>query len=853
MIRKKGHEYGSWYRLRHVNTQAELWVGSIYVPPHHGMVDLQTHVSGMLSVLPACNLPVVLMGDTNAGLKWSSVEGQGTAAGADGKGRVLIDCLASQGFALVAPREDQYLQPTSRPRKTDATGRIIDWGATKRARVGIGAVAVDSCYTIGADHDAYLFPLTLRLSGHPPKRHALGRRVVTSDITSVPRLCQTEMRTLAQTHTAPPASTQYKDDAATKTLFQMAKHSKSSEDWKLAFRARRKSMQLWKQKQVEEACSGNWQAYKACQLPKHPGWESHLADAVSPQDPHQTAHDHYAQIFQGPPVDLPPLPPPPRSPDFTCEELDSALAAGKGQKSVGIDGVSLELLKLIRKAPNGAHEMLKWFNSLLHDGQLPEDWSKTIMVLLPKTSHPNQISETRPISIGTATEKIFCRMVLARCTLALTPQKPWQCCGPRRQSLDYLHVIMRLLENEREWGKSLTLLKVDLMKAFDTVDRKSLLLRLRDKLGNTEEYRVWEWLLSGSSAILQSPWGSSTFDVNRGIRQGAVESPLMFAAILEWVLDDASNRYRWNSCTSTYPDLPLTQTAYMDDVMIWDGHTQELQLRVEQLGKELALWGLSINLKKCSLYTSPQHRGPNYIEVGGKKLYAQPSINVMGVEFHIGASTHELLQATWQRAKGKFWANKHLLCASTPLSGRLQLLDRVIGGAALWNIAAFFPDPTTMEALNNLQVQFVIWMLHPRKAASEPWVAFRQRSVRQARQVIHMHLGTRWPTQWLRRYWKYSGHTARSLLTPSPTAASILCHFRTAEWWDRQQRLSYGMRHTGRFFPKLSPMDRRMNRAAGGCWREKAMDRSAWRNACDVWISQQDLPWASGNQFALTW
>ena len=845
--------YGAWFRLRHIPTQTEIWVGSAYVPPHHSMLDLQANITDLLSVLPATKLPVMLMGDTNAGLRWSKVAGQGTASGADGKGRVLIDSLASQGFALVAPHEDQFRQPTSRPRKPDATGRIIDWGAGKHIRAGTGLVAVDSCFTIGSDHDAYIVPITIRMSGHPPKRYQLGRRVVTKPLPHAPKLGQNELRELAQTYTAPPRSAQYKDDAATKTLFQMAKHSRSAEDWKTALRARRKGLAAWKQQQIQEATNGNWQAFRACQHPKHSGWESHLADAIAPQDPHTAAHDHYAALFQGPIPNLPSLPCPPSSPDFTREELDSALSAGKGGKSVGIDGVSLELLKLVRQAPNGDFEMLRWFNSLLHDGHLPEDWSKTVMVLLPKTSHPSRIAETRPISIGTATEKIFCRMVLARCASTLAPQKPWQCCGPRRQSLDFLHVAMRLLENEREWGKSLTLLKVDLTKAFDMINRESLLLRLRDKLGNTEEYRVWEGLLMGSLAILQSPWGSSTFEVGRGIRQGAVESPLMFAAIIEWVLQDASNRYQWNTCTSTYPDLPLTQTAYMDDIILWDGNTRELQLRVAQLGNEFAQWGLSINLKKCCLYVSPLHQGPNYIEVNGSKLCAQPSINIMGVPFSVGASTHELLQATWQRAKGKFWANQHLLCAKNPLAGRLRLMDRVIGGAALWNIAAFFPDPTTMEALNNLQVQFVVWMLRPRKSSSETWVAFRQRSVRQARQIIHTHLGTRWSTQWLRRYWNYSGHTARSLLTPSPTAASILCHYRTAEWWEQQQRLSYGLRHTGRYFPKLAPMDRRMNRAAEGRWRERAMDRVAWRDACNAWISQQDLPWASGNQLALTW
>ena len=95
--------------------------------------------------------------------------------------------------------------------------------------------------------------------------------------------------------------------------------------------------------------------------------------------------------------------------------------------------------------------------------------------------------------------------------------------------------MFRPFEQEREWHEGLAVLNVDLSKAFDSVKRSKLLMKLRSKLGNTEEYRVWEGLLNGTQASLQTPWGTNNVKVGRGIRQGAVESPRLFGALIEWV------------------------------------------------------------------------------------------------------------------------------------------------------------------------------------------------------------------------------------------------------------------------------------------------------------------------------
>ena len=48
-------------------------------------------------------------------------------------------------------------------------------------------------------------------------------------------------------------------------------------------------------------------------------------------------------------------------------------------------------------------------------------------------------------------------------------------------------------------------------------------------------------------------------------------------------------------------------------------------------------------------------------------------------------------------------------------------------------------------------------------------------------------------------------------------------------------------------------MEKRLDRAAGGEWRVMARDRAPWKKQADQWIVQNDVPWASGQQFAITW
>ena len=125
--------------------------------------------------------------------------------------------------------------------------------------------------------------------------------------------------------------------------------------------------------------------------------------------------------------------------------------------------------------------------------------------MLPKIRAPRKAKELRPIAMGSAVSKLFSRLLLNRALPRISPQTYAQCSGPGRQTADYLFTVIRLFELSREWGLPLAVFKLDLEKAFDTLDRGALLACLESKLGRGPELNCWKGLLRGTTGLLQTP------------------------------------------------------------------------------------------------------------------------------------------------------------------------------------------------------------------------------------------------------------------------------------------------------------------------------------------------------------
>ena len=485
IMRRKEFDRGLWVRVRHVETQAEMWVGSIHCTQRCSQVTHAHEINQAMEMLPLTTLPTLLMGDVNACVGW----GRGAQGlfpfGKDGKALKMLDVMKSRSLRTHTPREEQRHVPTSRPRKAGVQGNVIDVIASARVEPAPLTVHVDSCNIVGTDHDMITTRVFVKYGQQGKRRYDTRPRMVVRPLPRMDGINEEVLKQVAKQCTRTPEGKGYKDTADVKAKFQRARSTKHPSHWKEALQARRQARMVWEKERLDAAAQGDWRAIRGNRK-KTDKWETGFAEAT--QDfPREATHGHLERTYQG--EDMPaweekeeePIP------DFTMQELCDAAAKGAMNKSVGVDGVSHELLQAICRAEDAAKQLLQWYNGILQTGVQPESWCEIVMVVLPKIRFPVEAKHVRPISLSSATCKLYSRMLLERCNERLGEPGGRQCSGKGRQPTDYIYTIRKLMHLEREWRMGLRWIKLDISKAFDRVSRRRLMSMIQEKVGHNRQ------------------------------------------------------------------------------------------------------------------------------------------------------------------------------------------------------------------------------------------------------------------------------------------------------------------------------------------------------------------------------
>ena len=520
-------------RLRHLASHNEFWIGSLRLSTGVNSDVTADELRTVCKILPPTLLPTMLLGDYNTKLRWTNAaDPRGDLRPTEARSEYVISELGSYGLRMQAPVADQWDTPTSRPRRSNVRGHQIDGLAFKAARPDATRIVVDSFKQIGGDHDRITSQFYIRSGGetHPPR--ALTRpRVVTRQLPSLSHVNQHQLQELAVKCTKPKPGTRYRDPQEVKDLYKAAKRTKRESDWKAAHKARRSAQERWRTQQLEQAAAGQWQSFRALHTLGGNEWTVHYIGMAEEekQEPKKWTVEHFRKLFQSTEPRAPPRwnKPIDTGHHFTLEDLRSALARGKMNKSVGEDAVSFELIKALCEDPTTEQSFLEWMERIRCGEDMPREWLRTVVTLLPKTDKPRGPKDLRPISVGASASKVFGTMLLMRTRTYIRPTGPWQCAHGGRQTADYLFAAVKTFSLDTEWHLGLTWCKIDIQKAFDTLSRDRTLQLLRDQLPPEMfmEYRCWERLFYEGTAVLKTPWGDAEIPQGRGIRQGSVESP----------------------------------------------------------------------------------------------------------------------------------------------------------------------------------------------------------------------------------------------------------------------------------------------------------------------------------------
>lgn len=134
---------------------------------------------------------------------------------------------------------------------------------------------------------------------------------------------------------------------------------------------------------------------------------------------------------------------------------------------------------------------------------MPEGWNHTQLCLLPKVTHPTEMTDMRPISLCTIQYKIISRIQCERLKLILpdiVSDTQGAIVSGRliTDNVIVAHELVHGLRTNTKVGETFTALKTDMSKAYDRVE-SNFVETLLEKLGFE---RTWvRWVMSCINSV----------------------------------------------------------------------------------------------------------------------------------------------------------------------------------------------------------------------------------------------------------------------------------------------------------------------------------------------------------------
>lgn len=215
----------------------------------------------------------------------------------------------------------------------------------------------------------------------------------------------------------------------------------------------------------------------------------------------------------------------------------------------GVDGITINMILLT--LPRTLKAITAIVNRSIETGVFPQQWKIAIVRPVPKTKHPNEYKDLRPISILPCLSKIVERAICMQMTdfLELNKILPQKQSGFRKRhstSTALLDVVDDILVAQ-DSGESTILVLLDYSRAFDTINPTILLAKLAyygfDSLS-------LKWFTSYLTERIQyvetrhedgSVSSSTKSLVPRGVPQGSILGPLLFILYTADIVDNIIN------------------------------------------------------------------------------------------------------------------------------------------------------------------------------------------------------------------------------------------------------------------------------------------------------------------------
>lgn len=396
---------------------------------------------------------------------------------------------------------------------------------------------------------------------------------------------------------------------------------------------------------------------------------------------------------------------------FTAASVAEGIASLRGGKAtVGV----LKLDALSEAAAELAPCLAAIFNACCRVGALPRPWALCGITPIHKGGDVTDPGNYRGIAVGSLLAKLYAAVLNVR-LMEWTERHDLRARGQAgfrkdHRTTDQVFVLRTLIERARADRQPLYACYVDFKKAYDTIPRDLLWLKLQ-RIGVHGRF-----LQAVQALYAEVPMGvqfadgmSPTFHSLLGVKQGCPLSPTLFGIFI----DDFQAELERGSAAFDLPSLAGVQTPalfYADDLALVSTTTAGLQAQLDLLQAYSSRWRLTVNVKKTKVvvYTAARSR----VAAAPLLTYLSAPIEVLdtfrylGVELH---STHAFAAggvdraAAAQRAALALHNRCRSLCLHDPAL-LVQLFDALVRPVMLYGVETWGPGALCGRGMDDCEV-----------------------------------------------------------------------------------------------------------------------------------------------------
>lgn len=391
-------------------------------------------------------------------------------------------------------------------------------------------------------------------------------------------------------------------------------------------------------------------------------------------------------------------------------EIKEAIFSIPDGKSPGPDGFSSGFFKAGWNIIG--NEVCSAIRSFFNSGKLLKEVNATLIIVIPKNECPMFVSDYKPIACCNVLYKAITKILTNRMQTVMGGiiNETQGAFVKKRSIMDNILVCQGLVRNyNREGGAPRCLMKLDLCKAYDTIDW-DFIEEVMTGLNFPKKFSQWvlECVRTPMFSILLNGRPHGFFRSKRGIRQGDPMSPYLFVLGMEYFSRLLEGLHSNNGFHYHFrcKNMQLTHLSFADDMMLVSrADLSSTKLLKDNFDEFSGSSGLQINLQNSEIFfvgTEHEVRGGIMEQLGFKEGHLP--VRYLGVPLIASKLSKNDCQPILDKFMKKInnWSAKCLSYA-----GRVQLAKSVLLQLQVFWCNIFILPKAVIHELEKLASRYI--------------------------------------------------------------------------------------------------------------------------------------------------